>query len=80
MVSKMVSERGKPGESITAEQESQVVELEVVLKTNMAICYIKLENASKALDCAKDALALNPNSWKAMMRKGEVQIVNTFYY
>lgn len=60
---------------ITPEQEAFIIELEVTIKTNIATCYIKLNDALKALDAVKEALALNPNAWKAQLRQAEASIL-----
>lgn len=45
-------------EKITPELEVIVIDLEVILKTNIATCYIKLENGRKALDIIKEGIVL----------------------
>lgn len=50
---------------------SVVNELEATIKTNIATCYIKLEDGPKALQYASEALDVKASSWKALLRKGE---------
>jgi tetratricopeptide (TPR) repeat protein len=56
---------------LTPEQIDAVNELEVVLKTNLATCYVKLEDGNKALQYANEALEIKANAWKTLLRKGE---------
>lgn len=63
------------GEKITPEVEKDVSNLEVVLKTNIATCYIKTSNGIKALEVIREALAIRPTAWKSLMRKAEATIL-----
>jgi tetratricopeptide (TPR) repeat protein len=60
---------------ITAEQESFITELEVVMKTNIATCHIKLNDAVKALEVIREALAVNPTAWKTQLRQAEATMM-----
>jgi tetratricopeptide (TPR) repeat protein len=52
-------------------QITSLDELDVVLKTNIATCYIKLDDGEKAVKFANEALDLKENHWKAFLRRGE---------
>lgn len=58
---------------ISQEDNALVEELEVVLKNNIATCYIKLEDPENAMKAANEALALRPKHWKSVLRKGEAK-------
>jgi tetratricopeptide (TPR) repeat protein len=60
---------------VTAEQEEFLKEFECIIKTNIATCHIKLKNALKALDSVREALAINPKAWKAMLRQAEATLL-----
>ncbi len=55
----------------TATQTAEIDELDAIIKTNIATCYLKLEDPSKALDFANEAIELKKDYWKAFLRKGE---------
>lgn len=64
--------QNRPDEpSLSEEQLNQIVEVESVLKTNIAVCFLRLNRPADALEYAKQALAQKPQSWKALLRKGE---------
>ena len=60
--------------TVTPEQDQQAAELECVVMTNMATCYLKLKNPRKAVEYVDKTLAINPTSWKAMLRKSEAHV------
>lgn len=62
-------------EQITPEQDAVIVELEVIVKTNIATCYIKLEKPVQSLEVIREALALNPKAWKSLLRKAEAVLM-----
>eukprot|EP01031_Cornospumella_fuschlensis_P041420 gene41420-50539_t len=66
-------------EVLAPELLAEITELDCVLKTNMSVCYLKLNKPHDALQFAKDALVLKPTSWKALLRKGEAQIQLKLY-
>ncbi|RYH16706.1 tetratricopeptide repeat protein [archaeon] len=66
-------------DTLTPELLTEITELDCVLKTNMSVCYLKLNKPHDALQAAKDALALKPLSWKALLRRGEAQIKLKMY-
>ncbi|KAJ1431003.1 hypothetical protein B484DRAFT_418587 [Ochromonadaceae sp. CCMP2298] len=70
-LSKMAMENCKAKETITPEQDAACNELEVILKTNIATCCLRLDNPQKALIAAKEALDINPSYWKGLLRKAE---------
>ena len=72
-VSQMALENSR--ETMSADTESALNELDTVLKTNIATCYIKLNNSEMALQYCKEALVLSPNAWKTLMRKAEAIIL-----
>lgn len=59
----------------TDEEENLATELEIILQQNIATCYIKMNDPQKVIYHANKALTLNPNSWKAMLRKGEALLM-----
>lgn len=76
-VSQMAMESS--GEKMSSETESAVTELDIVLKTNIATCFIKLSNSEKALQYCREALEMNPTAWKTLMRKAEaIMLTNDF--
>ena len=60
--------------TVTPEQDQQAAELECVVMTNMATCYLKQKNPRKAVEYVDKTLAINPTSWKAMLRKAEAHV------
>ena len=60
--------------TVTPDQDQQAAELECVVMTNMATCYLKLKNPRKAVEYVDKTLAINPTSWKAMLRKSEAHV------
>lgn len=60
---------------ITPEQDAAIIELEVVVKTNIATCHIKMEKPVQALEAIREALALNPKAWKSLLRKAEAVLL-----
>ena len=63
------------GPKTSPEQEARSIEIEGVVETNIAMCFVKLAEPRKAIEHADKALSLNKNSWKAYLRKGEAQIL-----
>lgn len=55
----------------TDEEEAAAAALELILQQNIAACYLKLNNPQSAIVHSNKALALDPNAWKAKLRKGE---------
>jgi tetratricopeptide (TPR) repeat protein len=63
------------GDLVTAEQEAFITEFEATIKTNIATCHLKLNDAVKALDAIREALAINPTAWKAQLRQAEASMM-----
>lgn len=61
-------------DKISTELSKEVDGLDSIIKTNLATCFIKLEDFTKALENANEALTLNPHSWKASLRMAEAFI------
>jgi tetratricopeptide (TPR) repeat protein len=61
------------------EQITSLDELDIVLKTNIATCYIKLNEGGKAVQFANEALDLKENHWKALLRRGEAYQLLRFH-
>ena len=62
---------------ITPEQNNFINELDVIIKTNISTCYIKLNNSIKALEIIREALLINPKAWKSLLRKAEaIMLIN----
>jgi FK506-binding protein 4/5 len=57
--------------SLGNELEARASELEKVIHQNLATCFIKLNNPIKAGEHCDKALKIDPNAWKAILRKGE---------
>lgn len=66
-----VAQTNSKVESLSEEEDKLVKDFEIVVKTNIATCHVKLGNAEKALDAANSALALDPTAWKSLLRKAE---------
>jgi tetratricopeptide (TPR) repeat protein len=62
-------------EKVTEEQDVATSDLECVLKTNIAMCYIKLNNPTAALEAVNGALLLNPKAWKSLLRQAEATLM-----
>mmetsp|Transcript_7236 Transcript_7236/g.12152 ORF Transcript_7236/g.12152 Transcript_7236/m.12152 type:complete len:279 (+) Transcript_7236:47-883(+) len=62
-------------ETISPEMAAKVDELDVVLKTNIATCCLKLNEPAKALEHIREALILNPKAWKSLLRKAEATMI-----
>lgn len=60
---------------ISPEQDTFINELEAVIKTNIATCHLKLNDAIKALEVIREVLAVNPTAWKAQLRQAEAQMM-----
>ena len=53
--------------------ERSIVDLEATAHANSAQCHLKLGNAEKTIDCAQNALRLNPKAWKAHWREASAR-------
>ena len=73
--SAMAAQSINEADRITAEMEEEVIALEVVLHTNIATCFIKLNEGMKALEASKEALQLKPKAWKSLLRKAEATML-----
>ncbi len=51
----------------------------MIVKTNLAACYIKIGDAENATRNAKEALTLNPRAWKSTIRLAEAQVLARNY-
>ena len=51
----------------------------MIVKTNLAACYIKIGDAGNSIRNAKEALALNPQAWKSTIRLAEAQVLAKNY-
>lgn len=60
---------------VTPEQEKCAIELETIVLTNMATCFLKLEDPTSAKMRADEALKLKSDHWKAFLRKAEAEIM-----
>eukprot|EP01041_Mallomonas_annulata_P002742 gene2742-5403_t len=56
---------------LSEEIDKELLEIQKVLHQNIAICYLKLGSPGDALRECDNALKLDGNSWKAMLRKGQ---------
>lgn len=74
-VSQMALQSVPESEKINDEAGVIVKELDVVLKTNIATCHIKLNNSGGAVEAAKHALRLKPDHWKASLRLAEANLM-----
>lgn len=75
-VSQMAMNESKSsGEQISPEQDEAVSDLDVVIKTNIATCHMKLNDPVKSLEVIREALTLNPTAWKSMLRKAEATLM-----
>lgn len=61
-------------ETVSVEQDQRAGELERVVLTNIATCYLKMKDPRKAMEYADKTLAINQSSWKALLRKAEAHI------
>lgn len=61
--------------AITPELAQQLDELDSTVKNNLAASFLKLDEPTKALQYATEALELCPASWKAALRKGEALLL-----
>lgn len=61
---------GKEGKMEPA-QNQEVDELDAILKTNIAACFLKLNKPADALQYAREAIIHNPRYWKASLRAAE---------
>mmetsp|Transcript_3836 Transcript_3836/g.5967 ORF Transcript_3836/g.5967 Transcript_3836/m.5967 type:complete len:193 (+) Transcript_3836:79-657(+) len=71
----MASQMVDQGAKATDEEEADATELEKLLRQNIATCYIKTNMFDKAISHCDKALAIDSNSWKAKLRKGEAQML-----
>lgn len=75
-VSQMAMKESRSGEEqISVEQDAIVLDLDIVIKTNIATCHIKDNNPVKALDAIREALIMNPTAWKSLLRKAEATLM-----
>ena len=65
----------KEDELVSPEQEAFIIEFEATTKTNIATCFLKLNDAANAIECTREALLLKPNGWKAQLRQAEASIM-----
>jgi peptidylprolyl isomerase len=56
------------------EESTTIEDLRVSTYTNLALCYLKLAEPEKAFDAASQALAVQPNSVKALYRLASASI------
>jgi len=58
------------GSFLTELESKQVKDLKVTVYTNLALCYLKMQEFEKALDCAEKALEIDSDNLKGLLRKG----------
>lgn len=61
------SKEGKMGPA----ENREVDELDAIIKTNIAACFLKLNKPINALQYAREAIIHNPSYWKASLRAAE---------
>jgi len=61
--------------SLGHELETRASDLEKIIHQNLATCFIKLNKPINAVEHSDKALKIDPNAWKAMLRKGEALIL-----
>lgn len=70
--SEMSSMNGKVSKDhISEEDDEKAMALETVAYTNIATCYLKLDNPRKAMEFCSKASVSNPIAWKPYLRKSE---------
>ena len=52
-------------DALTEEQADERTNIQVILNTNLALCSLKRDNASKAVEYSKEGIKLNAESCKA---------------
>lgn len=65
-----LSKYNKALENLKQFDGDDVATLKVNLLNNAALCYLKLQENGKALECSEDALKIQPSSHKALFRRG----------
>jgi len=55
---------------LTDEERKEVVELKATVLGNLALCYLKLQDFPRALQCAEEATNLDKKNVKAWLRMG----------
>ena len=75
LISKENEEMAKFSSSLLSEEESlKVKELKTTTNTNLALCYLKLEEPEKVIECAEKALKYDPKNAKANLRLGSAYL------
>jgi hypothetical protein len=68
----MSSMNGKVSkDKISEEDDEKAMTLETVAYTNIATCYLKLDNPRKAMEFCSKASVSNSSAWKPYLRKSE---------
>lgn len=62
-------------EKMSNELATELDDLEAILKTNIATCFLKLNKGFDAITTANEALQVRSTSWKAMLRKAEGKLM-----
>jgi tetratricopeptide (TPR) repeat protein len=74
-LSKLAMDSVSKADKVSPEDDMAIHEIEVVLKTNIATCCLKLNEPAKALIHTSEALDINPSAWKAHLRKAEALLM-----
>ncbi len=61
-------------DKLSPEVNQEVTDLEAVLHTNIATCFLKLDKAEEALEAAEKATAVSSTYAKAWLRKAEAHL------
>jgi tetratricopeptide (TPR) repeat protein len=59
-----------PGDLLSAEDDQKLKDLKVSTYANLALCYLRLKEPQKSLDCAQKALTIDGSNVKALLRVG----------
>lgn len=73
-MSRIATSGKSKSESITPEQEKKSIDIETIVETNVATCYLKLENPRKALEHSDLAISLSSDYYKAYIRRAEARV------
>ena len=59
-----------PNERATAEEVKEAIQLLTAVYSNLALCYLKLEDPERAMEMAHQAVQRDPENVKALLRLG----------
>lgn len=60
----------KKEDMLSEDQQKRVIELKATVYANLALCYLKMKEFERALECGEEAVKLDKKNIKALLRVG----------